>query len=204
MKKEKGRTTRRGDDWEREFDEKQSENDLKLAPSRRRKESGVKPAMDSDRRRARPDWLLSARPLSLVACTPSVVAVGVVVPFTAADATSTRWYVAQAHEHWHKVIQKRGKAARGTRPIGLFLSIAWQFGSLCNPPLPVVLDPLAFPWNQKASRARTKYESNFLSARVISGLSFTLLASLGWRRDIWGHLSSLEEASGIRYNALMI
>lgn len=58
-------------------------------PSRRREENDVRPAVDSDRRRARPDWLLSARPLSLVrrASSPSASSSHSQSPTPA----STRW-----------------------------------------------------------------------------------------------------------------
>lgn len=88
-------------------------------PSRRREENDVRPAVDSDRRRARPDWLLSARPLSLVrrASSPSASSSHSQSPTPA----STRWRVAHEpppYTRENDSKKKRGSRARQTRSTG--------------------------------------------------------------------------------------
>lgn len=80
------------------------------------KENDVRPAVDSDRRRARPDWLLSARPLSLVrrASSPSASSSHSQSPTPA----STRWRGAHEPHTRENDSKKRGRRARQTRSTG--------------------------------------------------------------------------------------
>lgn len=161
-------------------------------PSRRREENDVRPAVDSDRRRARPDWLLSARPLSLVrrASSPSASSSHSQSPTPA----STRWRVAHEPPPYTRENDSKKKKGEPRAPNSidrppLFLSIpppffATTFSFLANTPFR--------PVNSLLRRAKCLLEeiSNCLKILTILCNSFFFLESywlgIDWNNDkLW-------------------